>query len=49
MVPVPARVALAGELLGYDVVTMGNLFAVPSPSVTDIAALGAGPAGRRLV
>jgi hypothetical protein len=40
-----ARVALAGELLGYDDVVIGNLFATPSSSVTDIPALGAGPAG----
>ncbi|GGZ94284.1 hypothetical protein GCM10010389_36300 [Streptomyces echinoruber] len=40
-----ARVALAGELLGYDAITIGNLFAIPSPSVTDIAILGTGADG----
>lgn len=40
-----ARVKLAGDLLGYDVVKVENLFAIPSPSVTDIALLGSTPEG----
>lgn len=39
------RVELARELLDYQTAVIGNLFALPSHSVTDISVLGATPEG----
>ena len=40
-----ARVELAREVLAYETAIVGNLFAMPSRSVTDISKLGATPDG----
>lgn len=40
-----ARLRLARDLLGFESLTIRNLFAVPSLAVTDISMLGATPAG----
>lgn len=40
-----ARVELAREVLAYETAIIGNLFALPSRSVTDISELGATPEG----
>jgi hypothetical protein len=40
-----ARLGLARDILGFETMTVSNLFAVPSSDVTDISALGAARAG----
>lgn len=40
-----ARLGLARDILGFETLTISNLFTVPSKDVTDLSTLGAAPAG----
>ncbi|WP_144836721.1 DUF1643 domain-containing protein [Kocuria rosea] len=40
-----ARLERAREILGFEAVVIGNLFAIPSKNVTDISSLGRDAAG----